>query len=149
MPIVYSKYANIGPIKGQPYLRPAFQAGRKLLVERIRKVIAGKKGPLKNAQTIISKLDRAGWEAALVTAQIAKRLAPVRTGNLKRSIFARQIKEFEYTVGTNVVYAAAVEFGLPARKVVPVRKTVLRFEVKRSRGKKRKAKKKRRRGRRR
>ncbi|MEU7431086.1 HK97-gp10 family putative phage morphogenesis protein [Streptomyces sioyaensis] len=51
----------------------------------------------------------------------ARRLAPVDTGRLRSSIVARPTpgRGAGYEVGTNVTYAAAVEFGTAPHVIVP------------------------------
>ena len=49
-------------------------------------------------------------EAALIVEGQAVSLAPVDTGNLKNSI-THQVKGEEARVGSNIVYAARLEFG--------------------------------------
>lgn len=57
---------------------------------------------------------RAGQIVAATAREIAsdaKQRAPVRTGNLRRSIHAEQSGPFRWVVGTDVAYAEYVEFG--------------------------------------
>lgn len=53
--------------------------------------------------------------------------APYRTGNLKASLHTEDATEqkLEAKVGTDLVYAKAVEFGLPARTISVANKRVL------------------------
>ncbi|OKI04929.1 hypothetical protein A6A06_09545 [Streptomyces sp. CB02923] len=58
----------------------------------------------------------------------ARRLAPVDTGRLRSSIVARQTgggRRVGYEVGTNVNYAAAVEYGTAPHVIVPKNKKAL------------------------
>jgi HK97 gp10 family phage protein len=50
-------------------------------------------------------------EAASVASTEAKRLAPVRTGRLKKSIRKSHTQQGEYRVGSNVPYSGFVEYG--------------------------------------
>lgn len=49
----------------------------------------------------------------------ARRLAPVRTGRLKNSLVAERIGNAVWLVGTDVPYAAFVEFGTRRMRAQP------------------------------
>ena len=77
------------------------------------------------------KLTGAQMQSALVAGaapvmNAAKRNAPALTGTLRRSIHILAQSPREVAVGTDLVYAAAQEFGAT---IVPVNATYLRFEV--------------------
>jgi phage gpG-like protein len=53
----------------------------------------------------------------------------VRTGRLRSSIMARRVSDFEYGIGTNVVYARIHEFGgtIQIPEIRPVNKKAMRW----------------------
>lgn len=68
-------------------------------------------------------------DLALSAVREQKLLAPVRTGNLRRSIgIGRVTAKSAETVAT-AAYAAAVELGTRKRDIVPRRRKALRFAV--------------------
>jgi len=110
-PNVFAKYVNsyVHPgIPARPYLRPALQKGylllQKLLPKALARINQGGKPDI--------ELDAIVRTAAYMVQATASRLAPKRTGNLRRSINTQKRGELFYTIGTNVEYAAAQEFGV-------------------------------------
>lgn len=65
------------------------------------------------AALVDSKMTLILGAGALPIMNKAKALAPYRTGDLRRSIHPEVTGPNTVTVGTNLVYAAAQEFGLP------------------------------------
>lgn len=66
------------------------------------------------------KAESAIKAGALIVQNEAKQTAPYKTGNLRRSIHTETLgsgEKLEAKVGTNVVYAAAQEFGLADRNI--------------------------------
>ena len=61
----------------------------------------------------------------------ATKAAPIRTGNLRRTIGPPVIEDtvsgVKGSLGVRAVYGKAIEFGLPARTIRPVKKKALRF----------------------
>jgi HK97 gp10 family phage protein len=49
--------------------------------------------------------------AAAMTEQESKRIVPVRTGTLQRSIRSKKTKQCEWFVGSDIFYAGFVEYG--------------------------------------
>lgn len=58
-----------------------------------------------------------------------KRLAPVRTGNLRRTIHLDSSSATSAVTVASAKYAAAVEFGTGPHVIVPRRRKALRFKV--------------------
>ncbi len=61
-------------------------------------------------ESVLKGLQKAVEESALLLEREAKLAAPVDTGRLRSSI-TTEIGKLEATVGTNVEYAAAIEYG--------------------------------------
>jgi HK97 gp10 family phage protein len=59
-----------------------------------------------------------GVAVAMVEAD-AKRIVPVRTGTLQRSIHSRQLEPMRWWVGSEVHYAGYVEFGTSRMRARP------------------------------
>ncbi len=113
--------------KAQPYLRPAFdEVGTPILKLEIKKVLQ----TIRDLRSLTAALDNACKKAAAATLASAQQKVPVDKGGLKRSLNTRRRALMSYTVGTNIEYAAAVEFGTKPHPIVPVNAKVLRFEVK-------------------
>lgn len=73
-------------------------------------------------QARIGAIAVAQQRAALVAQQIrtdAARACPVDTGRLRQSLTVQKIGDGHYRVGTNVNYAAYVEFGTRFRAATP------------------------------
>ena len=73
-------------------------------------------------QIISEEMGKAGTRAGLLVEREAKRLAPVWRGQLRRSITSKTTVSpmaVTTTVGTNVTYARAVEFGRRAGATQP------------------------------
>lgn len=83
--------------------------GTERTVARLATISAELRGPV---------LEAAVMTGALVVVDAAKRLAPYKTGNLRRSIHAEKrasgIDSAEASAGTDVVYAARLEYGFQA-----------------------------------
>lgn len=77
----------------------------------------------------VAVLEDAARSGALVIEAEAKTLAPVKTGNLRRSIHTetvgRSSSQVQVAVGTDAVYAAQVEYG---GIIVPKRKRMLAWQ---------------------
>ena len=114
----------------QPFLVPSVRQAQALL---LRKLIPA---AFKRAQTsgdIRKELGFAVKAAAFKGLILAQARCPVDQGRLKNSLTVEQRGEFRYTVGTNVRYAKWVEEGTRPHVILPRRKSVLRFVVKRPR----------------
>ena len=71
---------------------------------------------------VVREIRSANKQAADVVAQEAKRIVPVQTGRLKKSIGAQAQREAGYVkAGTpkGVPYAGSIHFGWPARGIAP------------------------------
>jgi len=117
----------IGAIKPRPYLRPALnEVGKVVLEKQIAKAM---KGATKD--NLFQKLDSAVRIAALATQTQAVRLCPFDTGRLSSSINMQRRRPLYYTIGTNVEYAATMEFGRKRketnRRIFPRVKKALAF----------------------
>ena len=63
------------------------------------------------------------------TVEEAQRLAPVRTGALRDSIYWRKVRELIYEIGATVAYAIYVEYGTWKMRAQPyLRPAVLRYQ---------------------
>lgn len=89
----------------------------------------------KNRAKILFAIDQGLLRVAMLAAQDARRMAPVLTGRLKRSIavskpFSLSGRGRGVYVGTNVVYAPAQEFGatIPPRFIKPVKAKALHWK---------------------
>ncbi len=100
-------------------------------------------GKLNNLPARLDTAIRRGLiESGMVVAQTASQKAPVDTGRLMRSITYSQPKKVSKTaysvdVGTNVIYAPALEFGSgiyaesgPKKRITPTKKKMLAFKWK-------------------
>lgn len=85
--------------------------GAEVLVNRLRAI----QGSLTGEQGVIAALTA----GALRVRNEAARLAPIKTGNLRRSITVETAhdKALTVNVGTNLVYAPPHEFGWPERHI--------------------------------
>lgn len=79
------------------------------------------------AANLDEAVDAALQKTALQVERSAKQKAPVDTGTLRASITNRPIDD-GYVVGTNVEYAAAVEFGTRPHVITPNQADALAFE---------------------
>lgn len=68
-------------------------------------------------------------DLALEAVSEQKQLAPVKTGNLRRSIRVGRVSAREAETIAGADYAAYVEFGTRAHEIRPRTKSVLRFKV--------------------
>ena len=85
---------------------------------------------IKTARKILAQeFTRAMRQTLLAIERRAKRRAPVNTGRLRASITPDIRSPFEGYVGTNVDYAAAVEYGGRPHVIKPRKANVLRFKV--------------------
>lgn len=100
------------------------QFDRKSKIE-LEKIVKGL--PSRFDEAIQIALDRIGDELQ----EDSRRLAPVKSGTLRRSI-TKQLFNKKVIVGTNLVYARILDQGgvIPAHTIEPVNKSVLRFVTK-------------------
>ena len=68
-------------------------------------------------------------DLALHAVREQKNLAPVRTGNLRRTIHLGSVSSRSATTVAGANYAAHVEFGTRPHVITPVRRKVLRFSA--------------------
>ena len=128
--VVFAKRVDHPGTRAQPYLEPAVKAAQEymlqvLLPKAMDKVQKG--GDLrKELATVVKK-------AAFYGLRYAQRLVPVDTAHLKRSLTAQERDALLWTIGTNVAYGLWVETGTRPHVILPRRKSVLRFTVKRPR----------------
>ena len=125
-PLVFFKSVRQGAAKAQPYLRPGLLVGKKAMLKALKSSIAtlGTTNP-REIRKRLAVATRIGGFATLIAAQKA---VPKDTGRLRSSLNVRAVSEFQYTVGTNVVYARPVEEGRKGGKLIePVRAKALAF----------------------
>ncbi len=133
---VFAKRVNHPGTVEQPFLRPSILAARVFIRSRANKILS--KAPRRrNIATVLRDLSKLVKQTAFAAQRRAIQLAPVDTGRLKGSINVRQISPLQFTVGTNVIYAAHVEFGTKPHIIRPVNKKVLHFMSKRGGNKRR------------
>ena len=129
---IVRKFVRHPGTKAQPFLVPALEVGKALIRTGLSRVIARsieKRGAtVNNLRTVINTFLK---KVAFAVQRRAIQLAPVDTGLLKRSINVRARGNLTFTVGTNIQYAEAVEFGTRPHIIRPRRKKALAFVVKR------------------
>lgn len=91
----------------QPYLVPSVRAARAVLIKGVTSAFKAKKGRAELRRA----LNKAAKQAAFFALANAQQLVPVDTGRLRSSLSVKREEPMVYSVGTNVVYARAVEFG--------------------------------------
>jgi phage gpG-like protein len=108
----------------KPFMAPALEVGRSVMLTRLPLALA--KAPLDRAdlEKRISKVVR---QAAFAAQAAAQRLAPADTGRLRSSINVNMVTPILATVGTNVEYARAVEFGSKPHLIRPKQARMLAF----------------------
>jgi len=83
---------------------------------------------LNKMEKTVMDLDKHLFQFAYKVSSIAKQHAPVDTGRLRASIFAKLTGRHQAEVGTNVHYAPYVELGHNPI-ILPVRAKALRFYI--------------------
>lgn len=81
------------------------------------------------ADEVDDAIERALLKTALAIESDAKRLAPVDTGNLRKSIEARQVSPSKYVIGTPLEYAPYVEYGTGPHLITSNGEDPLTFKV--------------------
>lgn len=121
----FAKRVNHPGTKAQPFLRPAFERVKPQFIAAVAQAWAASGN---NAALLNSNLSRLVRQYGFLTQRIAQQLCPVDKGRLRASINTR-VNGLVATVGTNVRYARAVEFGTKPRVIVPKRAKALRWRV--------------------
>ena len=125
-PLVFFKSVRQGAAKAQPYLRPGLRVGKRAMLQALKSSIATLKTT--NPRVISRHLAIAARVGGFATLVAAQKAAPKDTGRLRASLNVRAVSMFQYTVGTNVVYALPVEEGRKGGKLIePVRAKALAF----------------------
>jgi len=128
--VVFTTYVEHPGTPPQPFLRPAAkqaqqQLKKKFLPAAFKRINKGK--------DITKELGKAVKASAFYGLRIAQQLCPVDKGHLRRSLTVKEESVLFWQLGTGVAYAKWVEEGTEPHVILPRRKSVLRFVVKRPR----------------
>jgi len=93
--------------RSQPFLKPAFDVTKPVLLDDIRKELHNLKS-LKDLAVVMNNVVRSGAQYAL---SYARQVVPVDTGRLKASLKVSQRGSMDWIVGTVVEYAVYQEYG--------------------------------------
>ncbi len=128
--VVFAKRVDHPGTRAQPYLIPAGrQAMEYLKGTLLPKAMRAARG----TASLKVELEKAARAAAFKGLQVAQRLTPVDTARLKSSLTVAKRDDLVFTVGTNVWYARWVEEGTDPHPILPRKRQLLRFIVKRPR----------------
>ena len=134
---VFARRVNHPGTKEQPFLRPSRLRAQVFIRRNAGRFLAKAVNFIERPNVLLRQLTLMLKGAAFAARTFARRRAPVDTGRLKGSINVRQVSPLEFTIGTNVAYAAHVEFGTKPHVIRPRKKKILHFLAKKRRGKKR------------
>lgn len=98
-------------IRPQPFMAPALLRGQEFMKQFLDKRVASAINRGLDAAGVLDVAAKVCKQAAAVVRIEAVRLAPVRKGGLRRSIWVNSISLTEFRVGTNLFYAPFVEYG--------------------------------------
>ena len=126
-PLVFFRKVRRAATKARPFLKPAGNIGRRVMVVQLRRGIATLSTVTKQSvAAVAAQAARLGTFAALKAAQRKVPVGP--TGRLRASLNARRRTRTFWTVGTNVVYGKWVERGTRGGQIIrPKRGKLLAF----------------------